>query len=206
VNLGQDRYYFFSYLYPLPDPVFQAANYPFYETVFLAIKYVVILPVLPAHSAPSGSDPSPPWNSSIWRIGDRRRDSDAPKPFSFDHDPLLVEGTRLSKSGRSTGNTSAILNTLQSVEFHRLEGKRGAEDIGLKWSNKVSTYGVGKAFAEPGDSGSWVYGPGGFLYAMVTAGDKVQGTTYVCLMEDILNDIQDITGAADVRIAPAPRS
>ncbi|KAJ5180240.1 hypothetical protein N7492_003450 [Penicillium capsulatum] len=127
--------------------------------------------------------------------------------FSYDGEigeRLFKPGMELSKSGRSTKFTTAVYNGLRSAEITRLASKRGTGSmVEICWSTKVAP--KNKEFAERGDSGSWIFDPDqGSVLGMLTGGNVGQDTTYVCLTEDIFDDIKDITGAIDVRIAPSP--
>jgi hypothetical protein len=46
----------------------------------------------------------------------------------------------------------------------------------------------------------------GKVFGMLAGGDERLGTTYFCRINDVFDDIKDITGAAEVRIAPPPVS
>lgn len=109
------------------------------------------------------------------------------------------------KSGRSTGVTEAVFNGLRSVELDRLKSEKGpGYELRIKWTTKISF--MDEPFAEPGDSGSWIYAMDGSVFGLLTGGDERQGTTYVCRMKDVFDDIKDITGAVEVRTAQAPSS
>jgi hypothetical protein len=111
----------------------------------------------------------------------------------------------MKKSGRSSHLTSAKCNILKSVELDRLKTSKGpGYGLVMSWSTKIPA--GENHFAEPGDSGAWIFGSGGYIFGIVTRGDVVQDTTYVCRTEDIFSDIKDITGAVDVRIAPSSAS
>ena len=66
------------------------------------------------------------------------------------------------------------------------------------------TEAMSHAFAEPGDSGSWVYTPTGEVFGVLHSGDLRKGTMRVASIVDIFNDIKTLTGATEVRIAPFP--
>lgn len=127
--------------------------------------------------------------------------------LQFHHDPdlELKEGLKLRKSGRSTGSTASVFNELQSVELLRLNSRKGpGYQLTISWVTKIPK--MDYSFAEPGDSGSWIYSAGGAVLGMLTGGDERQETISLCRMQDIFNDIKDLTGAADVQIAPPPDS
>lgn len=56
-------------------------------------------------------------------------------------------------------------------------------------------------FSEPGDSGSWVFTREGMVVGMVWGGSANSEVSYVTPIEAILDDIKQVTGAAEARIA-----
>lgn len=88
------------------------------------------------------------------------------------------------------------------MELDRIKSSKGpGYGLVVSWSTKVPA--GANHFSEPGDSGAWIFSPGGYLFGIVTGGDVGQDSTYVCRTDDIFSDIKDITGAVDVRIAPS---
>ena len=98
------------------------------------------------------------------------------------------------KTVRSTGTTYAYYNGLMSVNISKPRTTNG-------WVHKVATWehamveSLSHAFAEPDDSGSWVYTHSGEVFGMLKSGDRGKGT-----INDIFNDIKNLTDAAEVRI------
>ncbi|KAJ5471079.1 hypothetical protein N7530_008436 [Penicillium desertorum] len=117
------------------------------------------------------------------------------------------DGLKLYKSGRSTGMTASAYNGLESVRLDRLESRKGAGyHLVITWVNQIATSENSYPFAEGGDSGSWITRVDGKVFGMLAGGDERMGTTYFCRINDVFDDIKDITGAAEVRIAPPPVS
>jgi hypothetical protein len=101
--------------------------------------------------------------------------------------------------------TASMYADLESVRLDRLEGRKGpGYQLAITWVNKIATSESSIPFAEHGDSGSWITRADGKVFGIVTGGDERQETTYFCRIQDVFDDIKDITGAAEVRIAPAP--
>ncbi|KAJ5854876.1 hypothetical protein N7534_007419 [Penicillium rubens] len=114
---------------------------------------------------------------------------------------------KLYKSGRSTGMTTSAYHGLESVKLDRLKSKKGAGyDLVITWINTIATSDDSYSFAEGGDSGSWITRVDGKVFGILAGGDERLGTTYFCRINDVFDDIKDITGAAEVRIAPPPVS
>ncbi|KAJ9490549.1 hypothetical protein VN97_g2702 [Penicillium thymicola] len=126
-------------------------------------------------------------------------------PYQGGSFPGVCNGLRLYKSGRSTGMTASVHHGLESIELARLRSKKGAGyHPVITWVNKVATSESSYPFAEEGDSGSWITRADGKVLGILTGGDARQGTTYFCRINDVFDDIKDITGATEVRIAPPP--
>jgi hypothetical protein len=124
-------------------------------------------------------------------------------PYGYNPAARGYDGLQLQKSGRSTGTTTAAYHGLYSVELKRLQNTKGpGYHLELQWTTKTSSSDSTVKFAEPGDSGAWVATLGGEVFGMVTGGDVQQGTTYVCPIKDIFDDIKLLTRATDIRIAP----
>ncbi|KXG53650.1 uncharacterized protein PGRI_007000 [Penicillium griseofulvum] len=114
-------------------------------------------------------------------------------------------GTTLYKSGRSTGETTSVYHGLGSVTLDRIESKDGARYYPvITWVCKTSNAESSFPFAVRGDSGAWITRVDGKVFGILTGGDERQGTTLFCRINDVFDDIKDITGAVDIRIAPAP--
>jgi hypothetical protein len=117
------------------------------------------------------------------------------------------DGLKLYKSGRSTGMTASAYHGLESVKLDRLKSKKCAGyDLVITWVNTIPTSEDSYSFAEGGDSGSWITRVDGKVLGILAGGDERLGTTYFCRINDVFDDIKDITGAAEVRIAPPPVS
>jgi hypothetical protein len=94
---------------------------------------------------------------------------------------------------------------LGSVKLDRLESKdeAGCHPV-ITWVYKTANAESSFPFAGPGDSGAWITRVDGKVFGILTGGDERQGTTLFCRINDVFDDIKDITGAVEVRIAPAP--
>jgi hypothetical protein len=103
--------------------------------------------------------------------------------------------------------TTSAYHGLESVRLDWVESKKGAgyHHI-ITWVNKIATSENSYPFAEGGDSGSWITRVDGKVLGILAGGDERLGTTYFCRINDVFDDIKDITGAAEVRIAPPPVS
>jgi hypothetical protein len=128
-------------------------------------------------------------------------------PYFGGYIPDVPSGLDLCKSGRSTSMTTSVYNGLESVKLDRLESKEGPGfHLVITWVSKIATPEGPFSFAEPGDSGALITRMDGKVLGILTGGDERQGTTYFCRINDVFDDIKDITGAVEVRIAPAPVS
>lgn len=117
------------------------------------------------------------------------------------------DGSKLYKSGRSTSMTASVYHGLESVKLDRLQSKKGlGYHLVITWVYKIATSENSLPFAEHGDSGAWITRVDGKVFGILTGGDERQDTTYFCRINDVFDDIKDITGAVEVRIAPAPVS
>lgn len=110
---------------------------------------------------------------------------------------------KLNKTGRSSGTTSGVYNDLMSVDICRQRTRDGGSERIATWVHSVVSS-TSQTFAEPGDSGSWVYTECGDVFGMLIRGDERKGTVSICSIFDIFKDIRALTGAAEVRIAPGP--
>ncbi|KAJ5138430.1 uncharacterized protein N7515_003278 [Penicillium bovifimosum] len=112
-------------------------------------------------------------------------------------------GLELQKSGRSSQITFGTYSELKCVMFTQVRGDDGQIVIVPTWEHQIASNRKGD-FAEKGDSGSWVFNLQGELVGMLKAGDEAYGTGTMTPMVDIFDDIQSLTGATKVRIAPEP--
>ncbi|CAI7583811.1 unnamed protein product [Penicillium glandicola] len=91
--------------------------------------------------------------------------------------------------------------------FKRFKSKKGpGYYFVITWVSNIATSESSIPFAEAGDSGAWITRVDGKVFGILTGGDPRKGTTFFCRISDIFDDIKDITGAVEVRIAPAPVS
>lgn len=122
-------------------------------------------------------------------------------PISFQ--PTVQQGPeyvgRLWKSGRSTGLTSGDYKCLVQAEITRELDEKGELVVKATHEHMVST--SDGAFGEPGDSGSFVFDRYGGVMGMVLAGFERKETVYFAHIDNIFNDIKEVSGAEDVRIA-----
>ncbi|KAJ5165120.1 uncharacterized protein N7500_006950 [Penicillium coprophilum] len=117
----------------------------------------------------------------------------------------IRSGTIIYKSGRSTGITASVYHSLESVQLDRLKSDKGpGYTFSIIWTYKTATPESSFPFAEPGDSGAWITRMDGKVLGILTGADERQTTHYFCRISDVLDDIKDITGAVEVRIAPTP--
>ncbi|KXG45491.1 uncharacterized protein PGRI_040400 [Penicillium griseofulvum] len=132
-------------------------------------------------------------------------DSDATASPQFLLNPQLkvYPGMELYKTGRSIGTTRRQYNGLKSVNISRARKANGGSYILPTWEHSVSRSSIGEAFSETGDSGSWVYTARGEVFGMLNAGNMRLETASVSCIFDIFNDIKELTGASEVRIAPS---
>jgi hypothetical protein len=112
-------------------------------------------------------------------------------------------GIEFFKSGRSTSITRARFSKLKSVlisqEPERVHG-------GLRPPKPVITWEYAFAssegpFAESGDSGTFVFNQIGGVVGLLWGGAERSDTAYVTPIEAIFDDIKEVTGALEVRIA-----
>ncbi|KAJ5509277.1 hypothetical protein N7527_011420 [Penicillium freii] len=128
-------------------------------------------------------------------------------PAQFHYDPSFgpFRSMKLQKCGRSTGITTGTYSFVDCVRFTEALDEYGIPQGIPIWEHKIAS-GPDGSFAEKGDSGSWVYTQSGVLVGVLNSGDKAKDTGTMTLMPDIFDDIKSITGATNVRIAPAPNS
>ncbi|CDM29240.1 unnamed protein product [Penicillium roqueforti FM164] len=109
------------------------------------------------------------------------------------HSGLILDthdGLGLSKSGRSTGLTSSVLYSLESVELDRLKSKQGhGYHFVINWLG-MSRVRNPQHFAEAGDYGAWIARVDGMVFGMLTGGNQRQGTTYFCQMTAPLSSFE----------------
>ncbi|KAJ5789622.1 uncharacterized protein N7518_006633 [Penicillium psychrosexuale] len=125
-----------------------------------------------------------------------------PAEFIFNPGLQVYSRMKLYKTGRSTGTTYAYYNGLVSVDICLQKTAHGVQKV-FTWEHTV-TEPISHAFAEPGDSGSWVYTPAGEVFGVLHSRDMRKGTMRIASIVDIFKDIKRLTGAAEVRIAPCP--
>ncbi|OQE40055.1 hypothetical protein PENCOP_c006G07811 [Penicillium coprophilum] len=114
-------------------------------------------------------------------------------------------GATIHKSGRSTSMTASLYHGLESVQLDRLKSDKGpGYNFSIIWIYKTATPEDSFSFAEPGDSGAWMTRMDGKVLGILTGADERQSTHYFCRISDVFDDIKDITGAVEVRIAPTP--
>ncbi|KAJ5836655.1 hypothetical protein N7447_002681 [Penicillium robsamsonii] len=123
--------------------------------------------------------------------------------FQFNPQLKVHSGMMLYKTGRSSGATSAPYNGLIKVDICRQKTESGGFQKIPTWVHSVANE-TPQAFAEPGDSGSWVYTNYSDVFGMVLSGNERLGTASISSIFDIFKDIKVLTDAAEVRIAPGP--
>ncbi|KAJ5356366.1 hypothetical protein N7517_010975 [Penicillium concentricum] len=96
-------------------------------------------------------------------------------------------------------------NWYDSFCLPRLKSKEGpGYHVVITWVYKSATPETSFPFAGHGDSGAWITRIDGKVFGILTGGDERQGTTYFSRINDVFEDIKDITGAVEVRVAPVP--
>ncbi|CAG8030273.1 unnamed protein product [Penicillium olsonii] len=128
-----------------------------------------------------------------------------PFPFRsrFVHFPGLVDPfsvRRYIKSGRSTGLSRLLFNSMQAVTF---TGEFKARQGRQVWETQLEFAGTGVAdpACDPGDSGAWVHNAGGVVLGMVVSGDLTTETMRIHLLDHIVDDILAVTGAHSLKLA-----
>lgn len=110
----------------------------------------------------------------------------------------------LYKCGRSSGVTRARFSKLQSAQVcKKLNRQTGQLEDTATWEYVVAAP-EGTIFAEPGDSGSFVFNVNGGVVALFwgSPGRHSSGRGYVTPIDDIFEDIKRVTHCTNVRIAP----
>lgn len=103
--------------------------------------------------------------------------------------------------------TASVYHGLESIELDQPKSnKERGHDLVITRVYKIATSESSFPFAASGDSGAWVTRADGKVFGILTGGDLRQSTTYFCRMNDVFDDIKDLTGAVEVRITPAPDS
>ncbi|KAJ5187361.1 hypothetical protein N7449_010355 [Penicillium cf. viridicatum] len=131
------------------------------------------------------------------------RPEQPPEQFIYDPSFEPSRGLKLQKCGRSTGITTGTFSGLKCVRFTEALDEYGMVQTIPTWEHKIAS-GPDGSFVEKGDSGSWVYTKAGEVVGILKSGDESKDTGTINLMSDIFDDIKSITGATNVRIAPAP--
>lgn len=107
----------------------------------------------------------------------------------------------LFKSGRSTSITQARFNQLKSVLVTREpDPVHGGLRLVTTWEHAFVSI-SDKPFADPGDSGTFVFTELGGVIGLLWGGAERSTTGYVTPIEAIFDDIKRVTGAVEVRIA-----
>lgn len=115
-------------------------------------------------------------------------------------DPKLVG--RLHKTGRTTQLTTGEYGGVVQAMIARELGPHGQLQTKITYEHTVvvvDTYSA-SPFSEPGDSGSFVYDRGGGVIGLLLGGWERKNSTYFTPIENIFDDIKDVTGAVEVRI------
>ncbi|KAJ5812953.1 hypothetical protein N7447_009976 [Penicillium robsamsonii] len=134
------------------------------------------------------------------------RDSTAftpPSEFLFNPQLQADPPMNLYKSGRSTGTTHGYYNGLVAVGIYRRRTANGGFEKVVTWEHAIAGS-VSQPFAEPGDSGSWVYTSTGEVFGVLNSGNRRKNTMSISCIFDIFKDIKELTHA-EVRIAPCPQ-
>lgn len=117
----------------------------------------------------------------------------------------MAKGSRVWKMGAITGPTFGVYDGFRV--HHGLAGHSKYLELPASNEHKfVPSAGPRSNLAGPGDSGAVAYDRDGHAMALIfrgieAAGTKAQGFTIVTPIEDVFNDIKDLTGAVDVRVA-----
>lgn len=105
---------------------------------------------------------------------------------------------RLWKSGRSTRLTSAEYGTLVQAQITKQLNEHGQLEVKATHEHMMST--SDGTFAEPGDSGAFLFDRLGQVVGILIGGFKRKETVYFTPIENIFDDIKEVTGAIDVQI------
>ena len=128
----------------------------------------------------------------------------SPRPFRFP--PLsqrLLANDRVFKTGRSTELTEGFYNELKDVRILRLEDPTQPGRYRIVTTAEHAICSHRKAFAEPGDSGSFIYTRPSFVVGMLHGGLQRSDTWYFSSILDVFEDIKAVTHAREVRL-PIP--
>ncbi|RAK98803.1 uncharacterized protein BO80DRAFT_447165 [Aspergillus ibericus CBS 121593] len=120
--------------------------------------------------------------------------------FFFSNSDRLEPDMRLFKSGRSTQNTEGRYAGVMQARIHRETNTQGERVPVVTYEHEISAL-YGKIFAEPGDSGSWIYTQNGAVVGMLIGGSERMNTFDFIEIGDLMRDIQVVTGALEVRVA-----
>ncbi|KAJ9488665.1 hypothetical protein VN97_g4625 [Penicillium thymicola] len=126
-----------------------------------------------------------------------------PREFLFNPQLQVEPSMKLYKSGRSTGTTYGYYNGLMAVEIRGRRTANGGFHKVVTWEHTIARS-FDQPFAEPGDSGSWVYTYAGDVFGVLNSGNSRKNTMSISCIFDIFKDIKELTHA-EVRIAPCPR-
>lgn len=106
----------------------------------------------------------------------------------------------LFKSGRSTSITKAKFSELESVLITREpDPVHGGTRLVTTWEYAFASI-SNRPFAEPGDTGAFVFTGLGGVVGLLWGGAERNDTGYVTPIEAIFDDIKRVTGAVEIRI------
>ncbi|EFE31002.1 uncharacterized protein ARB_02196 [Trichophyton benhamiae CBS 112371] len=109
------------------------------------------------------------------------------------------ENTQVYKLGRSTRRTKGNFSGLTSALLDTPDNRGGAPEV--KSLEYAVTGPSGWLFSGPGDSGALVFDKYANCIGMVISWNTISKVSYVTLLPDLFDDIRQVTGAVDVRIA-----
>ncbi|EPS29030.1 hypothetical protein PDE_03976 [Penicillium oxalicum 114-2] len=140
---------------------------------------------------------------ALIEIPEERRGTNTPYRYrhtrpllSFDSTTHPEHDNEYSKVGRSTGYTSGKYSGLREVHLHKVD-----DQFIETWEHTVSSGFSDQPFAQPGDSGSFVFDPASREVVGLFLGGRPNGTGIFTPIEAVFSDIKDITGASHVQVA-----
>ncbi|KAI9926149.1 hypothetical protein MW887_004612 [Aspergillus wentii] len=105
----------------------------------------------------------------------------------------------LFKVGRSTDLTRGVYSPLEQVRIARERDAEGEMALIATLEHAITSKGEAR-FAEAGDSGSFIFTRKGDVVGMVMGGFERKNTVYFTPIQDVLDDIREVTGAEAVRL------
>lgn len=108
---------------------------------------------------------------------------------------------KLQKAGRTTQFTTGDYANVVQSQISRERGPHGQLQTKITHEHAVANTRSRSPFSEPGDSGAFVVDPRGGVIGLLIGGWDRKNSTYFTPIETVFDDIKDVTGAVEVRIA-----